>query len=119
MAWYAMAAGFDGALRWAFNSWVKDPLRDSRFRTWPAGDTYIVYPQGRSSIRYERMLEGIQDFTKVSILKAKLEKSKDQANLTQLNAKIAKLNKSKRYADWNKDLNDAKEFVRALSERVE
>jgi len=119
MAWYAMAAGFDGSLRWAFNSWVKDPLRDSRFRTWPAGDTYIVYPQGRSSIRYERMLEGIQDFTKVSILKAKLEKSKDQANLTQLNAKIAKLNKSKRYADWNKDLNDAKEFVKELSERVE
>jgi hypothetical protein len=41
MAWYALAAGFDGALRWAFNSWVKDPLHDSRFRTWPAGDTIL------------------------------------------------------------------------------
>jgi hypothetical protein len=118
MAWYALAAGFDGALRWAFNSWVKDPLHDSRFRTWPAGDTYIVYPQGRSSIRYERMLEGIQDYTKVGILKAKLEKSKDQANLAKLNAKIAKLNTAKRYADWNKDLNDAKRFVDELSRQI-
>ncbi|MDF2476115.1 MAG: hypothetical protein K0S24_1598 [Sphingobacterium sp.] len=118
MAWYALAAGFDGALRWAFNSWVVDPLRDSRFRTWPAGDTYIVYPQGRSSIRYERMLEGIQDYTKVGILKAKLEEAKDASNLAKLNAKIAKLNTSKRYADWNKDLNDAKAFVNALSAQI-
>ncbi|WP_219847879.1 glycoside hydrolase domain-containing protein [Sphingobacterium gobiense] len=40
LAWYAMADGFDGFLRWAFNSWVENPLHDSRFRTWPAGDTY-------------------------------------------------------------------------------
>ena len=64
MGWYAMAAGYNGALRWAFNSWVKNPLVDSRFRTWPAGDTYIAYPQARSSIRYERLLEGIQDYEK-------------------------------------------------------
>lgn len=116
MAWYALAAGFDGALRWAFNSWVLDPLRDSRFRTWPAGDTYIVYPQGRSSIRYERMLEGIQDYTKVNMLIKMLEETNDQLNLTKLNAKIAKLNTAKRYADWNNDLNDAKNFVNALSQ---
>ena len=118
MAWYALAAGFDGALRWAFNSWVLDPLRDSRFRTWPAGDTYIVYPQGRSSIRYERMLEGIQDYTKVNMLIKMLEESNDQLNLTKLNAKIAKLNTAKRYADWNKDLNDAKNFVNELSQEI-
>jgi len=35
IGWYTMAAGFDGFLRWAYNSWVSDPLRDSRFRTWP------------------------------------------------------------------------------------
>ena len=54
IGWYTMAAGFDGFLRWAYNSWVKEPLLDSRFRTWPAGDTYIVYPDARSSIRFER-----------------------------------------------------------------
>lgn len=49
-AWYAVANDYDGFLRWAYNSWTEDPLRDSRFRTWPAGDTYLVYPgEGRRS----------------------------------------------------------------------
>ena len=52
IGWYTTAAGFDGFLRWAYNSWVKEPLLDSRFRTWPAGDTYIVYPDeiGRAHV---------------------------------------------------------------------
>jgi len=37
--WYAFAKKHDGFLRWAYNSWVEDPVYDSRFRTWPAGDT--------------------------------------------------------------------------------
>ena len=73
IGWYTMAADFDGFLRWAYNSWVKEPLLDSRFRTWPAGDTYIVYPDGRSSIRFERLLEGIQDAEKIRILRAELQ----------------------------------------------
>lgn len=48
---HAVAEGYDGYLRWSFNSWTADPLRDSRFRTWAAGDTYSVYPGPRSSIR--------------------------------------------------------------------
>jgi hypothetical protein len=66
--WYAKANGFDGFLRWAYNSWVENPLTDSRFRTWPAGDTFIVYPEARSSIRFECLMEGIQDFEKLSII---------------------------------------------------
>lgn len=73
IGWYTMAAGFDGFLRWAYNSWVKEPLIDSRFRTWPAGDTYIVYPGGRSSIRFERLVEGIQDAEKIRILRETLQ----------------------------------------------
>ncbi|MDR0559914.1 MAG: DUF4091 domain-containing protein [Prevotellaceae bacterium] len=65
---HAMAKNYDGYLRWAYNSWTADPLRDSRFRTWPAGDCYLVYP-GRSSIRMERLVEGIQDYEKCRILK--------------------------------------------------
>ncbi len=45
IAWYATAAGLDGFLHWAYNSWVENPVIDSRFRTWPAGDTYITYPR--------------------------------------------------------------------------
>ncbi len=111
LGWYTEAAGFDGMLRWAFNSWVENPLQDSRFRTWPAGDTYIVYPQGRSSIRYERMLEGIQDYEKIHILKKKL----NPEDLALLNTAIAKLNNPNRTPDWNKDLNAAKKLLNDLS----
>lgn len=69
LGWYTMEAGFDGMLRWSYTSWVEDPLRDSRFRTWPAGDTNFVYPGPRSSIRFERLIEGIQDAEKIRILR--------------------------------------------------
>jgi hypothetical protein len=73
IGWYAAAAGLDGFLRWAYNSWVENPVIDSRFRTWPAGDTYIIYPAGRSSIRFERLREGIQDAEKIRILREDIQ----------------------------------------------
>ncbi|MGX5819276.1 glycoside hydrolase domain-containing protein [Chitinophaga lutea] len=115
MGWYAAAAGYNGVLRWAFNSWVENPLVDSRFRTWPAGDTYIVYPQTRSSIRYERLVEGVQDHEKILIVKKMLEQKNDQAKLQQLNAAIAKLNNNARHDGWNDDLNAAKKVLNDIS----
>lgn len=115
ISWYAAAADFDGFLRWAYNSWVENPLTDSRFRTWPAGDTYIVYPDARSSIRYERLLEGVQDFEKIHITRKLLEEKGDKANLERLNNAIAKLNTTKRTETWNTDLNSAKEILNEVS----
>jgi hypothetical protein len=113
--WYALATGYNGMLRWAFNSWVENPLVDSRFRTWPAGDTYIAYPQARSSIRYERMVEGIQDYEKAQIVKRLLKQKKDDARLKELNAAIAKLSNHSRYEGWNEDLNTAKKLLNSIS----
>ncbi|KGE13368.1 DUF4091 domain-containing protein [Sphingobacterium deserti] len=118
LAWYAEAAGFDGMLRWAFNSWVQNPLQDSRFRTWPAGDTYIVYPGGRSSIRYERMLEGIQDYEKVQIVKNQLQNAGETEKLKQLKGAIAKMNTGERGGNWNADLNQAKALLHDLSVKL-
>lgn len=115
LGWYTLAANFDGLLRWAFNSWVEKPMEDSRFRTWPAGDTYIVYPGGRSSIRYERMLEGIQDYEKVRIVRDKLAKLEDNSALSQLDEAIQKLNNPERREGWNNELNEAKELLHRLS----
>ena len=70
--WYAAACDYDGFLRWAYNSWVENPLTDSRFRSWPAGDSYIIYPGFRSSIRFERLMEGIQDFEKIQTVRKEL-----------------------------------------------
>lgn len=70
--WIASAMGFDGFLRWAYNSWPENPLIDSRYTKWPAGDTYLVYPGALSSVRFERMREGIQDYEKIRILREEL-----------------------------------------------
>lgn len=91
-AWYATAAGYDGFLHWAYNSWVENPLTDSRFRTWPAGDTYIVYPEARSSIRFERLREGIQDIEKVRILRNEFKNTQSDRSLQKLNDEVAKFN---------------------------
>lgn len=94
-AWYTVAADLDGFLRWAYNSWVENPLTDSRFRTWPAGDTYIVYPEARSSIRFERLIEGIQDAEKIRILRKELKDTntvESLEKLVELNNEIAKFN---------------------------
>jgi hypothetical protein len=83
-AWYAAHKGYSGYLRWAYNSWVKDPLIDSRFRNWPAGDTYFVYPEARSSIRFERLREGIQDFEKIKIIREKLREQNSPEAINKL-----------------------------------
>ncbi len=89
LGWYAAARGFDGFLRWAYNSWVEDPLHDSRYRTWPAGDTYQVYPGPLSSIRFERLREGIQDFEKIRIVREKLEAANKLDQLAKLDDALA------------------------------
>lgn len=92
MGWYTRATGLDGYLHWSYNSWTENPLVDSRFRTWPAGDTYVIYPDGRSSIRFERMREGIQDAEKIRILREKLLVASDTAKLKTLDDELAKFN---------------------------
>ena len=67
---YAAAKGYTGFLRWAYDSFTEDPFFDTQHTTWPAGDCFVVYPGARSSIRFERLREGIQDFEKIRILRA-------------------------------------------------
>jgi hypothetical protein len=69
LAWYAAARGYDGFLRWAYDAWAADPLRDARHVLWPAGDTFLVYPGGHSSIRFEKLREGISDVEKIRVLR--------------------------------------------------
>lgn len=85
---HAEAAGYDGYLRWAVNSWTADPLRDSRFRTWAAGDCYSIYPGPRSSIRFERFVEGLQLVEQVRELQAELAASGNTEALARLNAAL-------------------------------
>lgn len=88
MGWYAIAAGYKGFLRSGYQSWGKDPEHDARFESEPEGDSYMVYPGARSSIRFERLREGIQDYEKIRILRETFEKEgteKAKQKLKRLN----------------------------------
>lgn len=69
MSFYSARKHLNGYLRWAYNSWPVEPLLDSRFRTWAGGDTYLIYPGARSSIRFEKLIEGIQAHEKITLLR--------------------------------------------------
>lgn len=87
---HAVAADYDGYLRWAVNSWTEDPLRDTRFRTWAAGDTYSIYPGPRPSIRFERLVEGFQNAEKIWQLRQLYRRNGQKGNLKKLNALVSK-----------------------------
>lgn len=113
MGWFAAATGYSGYLRWAYNSWVQDPCVDSRFRTWRAGDCYVVYPDG-PSISSQRLIEGIQDNEKIRAIRQGLNPKKAALLDAQLE-KILNL-------DWEKSsdaeaaavINSSKALLRAL-----
>jgi len=85
LAWHSVQRGFDGYLRWAFDCWNSNPNQDTRYGTWLGGDTYFVYPDNITSIRFEKLIEGIQDAEKIRILKKELKVSQ----LQKLNDAIA------------------------------
>lgn len=85
MGWYTANKNMDGYLRWAYNSWTKNPLTDTRFTAWPAGDTYQVYPGPLSSVRFEKLIEGGQDFEKIRQLRSLYAKNNNIAALAELN----------------------------------
>ncbi len=84
LAWHSAKENLDGYLRWALNSWVKNPLQDTRFTAWAAGDTYLIYPGARTSIRLERLTEGVQAFEKIRILKAEFEQKGNKAAIKKI-----------------------------------
>ncbi|WP_345193519.1 DUF4091 domain-containing protein [Algibacter agarivorans] len=104
MGWHAFNENYDGYLRWAFDNWTKSDPFDARDGSHTAGDFSMVYRASNnypsevlSSIRFEMLREGIQDFEKLKILKANLEASSnpyDQEVLNGLNTIIANFDKT-------------------------
>ncbi len=68
---YPVMIGFDGFLRWAANSWPKDPYKDASYRTkdWKAGDTFLIYPGGELSQRLIDLRAGVVAAEKLRILR--------------------------------------------------
>ncbi|MCD8073242.1 MAG: DUF4091 domain-containing protein [Alistipes sp.] len=110
-ALYGVANGYDGFLRWAFNSWVENPLTDSRFRTWPAGDTYIVYPGARSSIRFEMLIDGIQMAEKLRIVLGLEEEVPEREEIEELLVRFSTLRPCD---DWKSDIESLRVLLNTI-----
>ena len=104
----ALAKDLDGYLRWAYNSWTVTPEEDSRFTAWPAGDTYVIYPFSVSSIRWERLVQGIQLFEKYKILLAEAKAAGNEK-------RIAELEELLRNVDIKKISTDSEAIVEGFS----
>ncbi len=89
LAWYAAARGLTGYLFWAYNTWVADPLHDTRWRRYPAGELFQFYPGPRTSMRFEKLVEGVQDFEKIRILREKLAGKGKAASIGELDTLLS------------------------------
>ena len=101
----ALAKDLDGYLRWAYNSWTITPEEDSRFTAWPAGDTYVIYPFSLSSIRWERLVQGIQQYEKYRILLAEAKAKGDNSRVKALEKQLRKVDLKKISTDSGKIVN--------------
>ena len=101
----ALAKDLDGYLRWAYNSWTIVPEEDSRFTAWPAGDTYVIYPFSISSVRWERLVQGIQQFEKYKILLAEAEAKGNTSRVKALKKLLKSVDIKKISTDSEKIVN--------------
>ena len=108
----ALKKGLDGYLRWAYNSWTVTPEEDSRFTAWPAGDTYVIYPFSVSSIRWERLVQGIQLFEKYKIKLSEAVADGDKQ-------RVAELEKLLELIDLKKISTDSGRMVGAFAEELD
>ena len=61
--------GLDGFLRWAWNSWPRNPREDASYWWWLSGDTFLCYPGGEPSWRFLELRNGIVAAEKMRILR--------------------------------------------------
>jgi hypothetical protein len=129
IGWYAAAYGYNGFLRWAYDAWPADPMRDARHTLWPAGDCFLVYPGGTSSIRFEKLREGIIDFEKIRLLREWTSRSSSSTRardlMRSLDQHLNRLSAERDHAKRNYDtsnlveeMDQGKSLINALSAQV-
>jgi glycosyl hydrolase family 123 len=103
-------------------------VRDARHALWPAGDEFLVYPGASSSVRFEKLREGIVDYEKTRTLRALASRSTDgtiKRQLRELDDHLSTLVGDRDYSKRNYDQTRIAEAVHtgmrmleALSERL-
>lgn len=84
LGFFAAANQLDGFLRWAYNAWNRNPFESTDFVKWPSGDCFLVYPGNRSSIRFERLRDGIENYEKIQLLRARAAESPEATEIINL-----------------------------------
>ena len=82
---YPQISGLDGFLRWAANSWPKDPYEDASYKTeksWVNGDVYLIYPNAELSPRLIALRAGVVAAEKMRILADEAKKKGELADET-------------------------------------
>ncbi|MGN6800783.1 MAG: glycoside hydrolase domain-containing protein [Ginsengibacter sp.] len=123
MGWYSAAHGYNGFLRWAYDSWPADPMRDARYGSWAAGDCFLVYPGGNSCIRFEKLREGIADYEKIRIIRELAAKSSDKKVkqlMAAFNTQLQTLNDEKDFKEDKLigDIEKGRKMMDQLSEML-
>jgi len=86
LGWLAAQGGYDGFLRWSYNDWSHDPYLHPEYAPFPTGDVYFVYPGPDgpvSSLRWEQLLEGIQDYELAMLAASKMRTPEDMVDYEQ------------------------------------
>ncbi len=128
IGFFVAANHLDGFLRWAYNSWNESPTQCTDFGKWPSGDCFLVYPGGAergclSSIRFERLRDGIEAAEKIRILReraAELDTPEAQAAIDAFNRGLSALftvarSKGNSHAD---DIVRARKLISETTEKM-
>lgn len=77
LGYYTSVNDYDGLLRWAFTNWPENPLHETLYschpfrRDLPPGDSFLCYPGPRLSLHWEMLRDGIEEFEKLRLLRAR------------------------------------------------
>lgn len=119
LSWHAISKDYDGQLRWAYNSWPHRPEYDSRFRTMASGDTYQVYSHGRSTMRFERLVDGIEAYEKIKILRKKYAHNPEALKpLEDALQEMAGLKLTDTSLPWHGMMHDANTLLNDISKKL-
>lgn len=86
LPYLAAQGGYDGFLRWSYNDWTDDPYKHPEWGDWPTGDVFFVYPGNNgpvSSLRWEQLREGIQDYELALIAASNIKSEEDIVDYEQ------------------------------------
>ncbi|MGG5461825.1 glycoside hydrolase domain-containing protein [Clostridium sp. B9] len=84
--WYSLSQNTDGFMRWSWDGWVENPLKNVSYKYWEPGDPWYIYPAEKDSTthtfystpRFERLKEGIRDINKAKYLMENAPELKDE-----------------------------------------